>query len=252
MKLSRIVCAFILPGAVLCAAQTGSSSSGESGTSSRRLAGDETVQSASAPAAPIPPVATPPATIPPVATPPADANALPPARKDGKAPAETKETEGASKYTIGPLDVLYVRVWNQPNLSGIEDVGPDGVISMPLIGEVKADGLTVGQLKAAITARLNDFLNSPEVSVAVTKINSKSVLLIGGVARPGKFPLNEKTTVLDAITSAGGFRDFANQKKVYILRNGKKLPFNYKEVIQGKHLEQNIELQNGDQIVVPE
>jgi polysaccharide export outer membrane protein len=148
--------------------------------------------------------------------------------------------------------VLYVRVWNQPNLSGIEDVGPDGVISMPLIGEIKADGLTVGQLKAAITARLNDFLNSPEVSVAVTKINSKSVLLIGGVARPGKFPLNEKTTVLDAIASAGGFRDFANQKKVYVLRNGKKFPFNYKEVIQGKHLEQNIELQNGDQIVVPE
>jgi polysaccharide export outer membrane protein len=123
---------------------------------------------------------------------------------------------------------------------------------MPLIGEIKADGLTVGQLKGAIAARLNDFLNSPEVSVAVTKVNSKSVLLIGGVVRPGKFPLNEKTTVLDAIATAGGFRDFANQKKVYVLRNGMKFPFNYKEVIQGKHLEQNIELQNGDQVVVPQ
>jgi polysaccharide export outer membrane protein len=243
---SRIVGVFVY-GAVLCAAQTGSLSSGESVTPSQKLAGDEIAQPAAAPSA-NPPSA-------PAAPPGFTANIPPPVRKtpaDAKTPAETEAESSAAKYVIGPLDVLYVRVWNQPNLSGIEDVGPDGAISMPLIGEIKADGLTVTQLKAAITTRLNDYINSPEVSVSVTKINSKSVLIIGGVARPGKYPLNEKTTVLDALASGGGFRDFANQKKIYVLRGGKKFNFNYKEVIQGKHLEQNIELQNGDQIVVPE
>jgi polysaccharide export outer membrane protein len=245
MKFSPIVCVFVL-GTMVCAAQTGGPSSGE------------TVQPVAAPTAnlPVVPVAATPAAAPPATTSPADANILPPARKtpaDGKAPeAKEPESKETAKYVIGPLDVLYVRVWNQPNLSGIEDVGPDGAISMPLIGEIKADGLTVTQLKDAITSKLNEFINSPEVSVSVTKINSKSVLLIGGVAHPGKFPLNEKTTVLDALAGAGGFRDFANQKKVYVLRDGKKFNFNYKEVIQGKHLEQNIELRNGDQIVVPE
>lgn len=242
MKFSPIICVFVL-GTMVCAAQTGGPSSGE------------TVQPVAAATTANPPAV--PVAAPPAAARPADTNILPPARKtpaDGKAPAEAKEPEskGTAKYVIGPLDVLYVRVWNQPNLSGIEDVGPDGAISMPLIGEIKADGLTVTQLKDAITTKLNDFINSPEVSVSVTKINSKSVLLIGGVAHPGKFPLNEKTTVLDALASGGGFRDFANQKKVYVLRGGKKFNFNYKEVIQGKHLEQNIELQNGDEIVVPE
>ncbi len=233
MKLSPIIGVFVC-GAVLCSAQNGAPPP-SAPAHDAKLAPAETIQ-------PAPP---------PVAAGTED-NALPPTAKSATEPKADQDNPGISKYLIGPLDVLYVRVWNQPNLSGILDVGPDGTVSMPLIGEIKADGLTAVQLKTAITARLNDFLNNPEVSVSVTKINSKSVLLIGGVAHPGKFPLNEKTTVLDALAGSGGFRDFANQKKIYILRGTKKIMFNYKEVIQGKHPEQNIELENGDRIVVPE
>jgi polysaccharide export outer membrane protein len=246
----RIVCAFVC-GAVLCAAQTGSPPSGEPGaTPSPKVSGDEAVQTAPA-TPPVSAPAAPPAPAPAI-VPPAAENALPPARKTPTEPNAEESGKVVSKYVIGPLDQLYVRVWNQGNLSGLVGVGPDGVMSMALIGELKADGLTVTQLKEAITARLNDFLNSPEVSVEVVKINSKSVLMIGGIGHPGKFPLTEKTTVLDAIVGSGGLRDLANGKKIYILRGGKKIMFNYKDVIQGKHTEQNIELQNGDQVVVPE
>ena len=243
MKLSRIFCAYVC-GVLLCAAQTGSPPSGE--TAFDKLAGDENGQ-------PAPPAANPPA---PRHRPPWRLRTYPPARK-ASAPDDSKTDQELGKttstYVIGPLDVLYVRVWNQPNLSGVVDVGPDGVISMPLIGELKADGKTVTQLRDVIAANLNQFINNPEVSVAVTRINSKSVLLIGGVGHPGRFPLNgEKTTVLDAIVGSGGLRDFANGKKIYVLRAGKKIMFNYKDVIQGKHLEQNILLQNGDKVVVPE
>ena len=237
-------------GAVLCAAQAGNP---PSGTPAAKMA-DETVQPATPPA----PAASPQAAPPAVPQSSAAESALPPKLPAGsRPPADAKaeqENKVASKYVIGPLDVLYVRVWNQPNLSGILDVGPDGIVSMALIGELKADGLTVTQLKDEIAKKLSDCcLNTPDVSVAVTKINSKSVLLIGGVGHPGRFPLTEKTTVLDAIVGAGGIRDtFANSKKIYVLRGGKKIMFNYKDVIQGKHPEQNIELQNGDQIVVPE
>jgi polysaccharide export outer membrane protein len=268
-----LVCAAtLLSVAVTCAAQTGSPPAGESTTPATKTAQDETVQTP--PAAPNPPSEPAPSTAaPPLANPPepsvAPANgpavvptlpedALPPRKKTPAEPKPAGEARGepdpkVKPYVIGPLDVLYVRVWNQQNLTGMQDVGPDGTISMPLIGEIKADGLTVADLKTVITQKLNDCcLNDPDVSVQVTRINSKSVLLIGGVGHPGKFPLTEKTTVLDALVGSGGFREFANQKKIYILRDGKKIFFNYKDVIQGKHVEQNIELQNGDRIVVPE
>jgi polysaccharide export outer membrane protein len=190
---------------------------------------------------------------------------LPPARKPGteqKTATDNnssagKAASGTAPYVIGPLDVLIIKVWGQANLSGPVDVTPDGTISMPLIGEVKADGLTKEQLKEAVATKLGDFLNSPEVDVQVAKINSKRFFVYGGVGRQGEFPLVRPTTVMDAMSSVGGFRDFSNTKKIRIQRampNGaiQEFKFNYKDVSKGKNMEQNILLQNGDRIFVPE
>jgi polysaccharide export outer membrane protein len=152
---------------------------------------------------------------------------------------------------LGPLDVISVKVWNNPNLSSPLDVGSDGMISLPLIGQVKADGLTAQQLKEVLAGRLGEFLNSPEVDVQVLKVNSKRFFVYGEVGRPGEFPLVEATTVMDALSQVGGFRDFANTKKIYVLRGSQKFNFNYKDVSKGKNLEQNILLQSGDRIFVP-
>lgn len=158
------------------------------------------------------------------------------------------------RYVIGPLDVLYIKVWNQPQLSGPVDVRPDGMISMSLIGEVKADGLTAAQLKQTIQTRLNDFLNNPEVDVQVAKVNSKRYFVYGGVGRPGEFPLVETTTIMDALSEVGGFKDFAKPNKITIQRGTQTFHFNYKDFIKGKNMDKNanIELQNGDRIFVPE
>jgi polysaccharide export outer membrane protein len=150
------------------------------------------------------------------------------------------------------LDVISVKVWNNPNLSSPLDVGSDGMISLPLVGQVKADGLTKEQLKEALVGRLKEFLNSPEVDVQVLKVNSKRFFVYGGVGRPGDYPLVQETTIMDALSNVGGFKDFANTKKIYILRGTQKLNFNYKDVSKGKNMEQNIPLQNGDRIFVPE
>jgi polysaccharide export outer membrane protein len=179
------------------------------------------------------------------------------APKAVKNPSSAPAKPEVAPYVIGPLDVLVVKVWGQPNLSGPLDVGVDGNISLPLVNDVKADGLTKEQLKAELTRRLSDFLNNPEVDVQVVRINSKSYFVYGGVGRPGEVPLVKPTTIMDAMSAVGGFRDFANTKKIRIQR---KLPtgeiqefkFNYKDVRQGKNMEQNIYLQDGDRIFVPE
>jgi len=170
----------------------------------------------------------------------------------GTSTPSSQPAASAKPYVIGPLDILDIRVWNNPNVSGIFSVGPDGMVPMPLIGQVSADGLTVNELKDAIRDKLAGFINSPEVNVQVARVLSKKYSVLGGVNRAGEFPLTGDTTVLDALASCGGFKDFANQKKIYVLREGKKFPFNYKEVSQGKHMEQNIYLENGDKIFVPE
>jgi len=194
---------------------------------------------------------------------------LPPA----KAPAETggsgnSATENAASakargaaYVIGPEDVLMIKVWQEPNLSGQVTVGPDGMISLQLIDEVRADGLTPGQLKAVLTEKLKSFIVNPDVNVLVLRVNSRKFLIQGEVSRPGSFPLTGPTTVMEALVLGGGFREFANPKKIYILRTEvdpetkkpetKKFNFNYKDVSHGKHMEQNILIQNGDQIFVP-
>ncbi len=157
-------------------------------------------------------------------------------------------------YVIGPLDVLDIRVWNSPNLSGIFSIGSDGLLSMPLLGQLKADGETVDSLTRIVRNRLGAsvFECPPEVNIQVLRNNSKKYYIYGGVQRQGEFPLNGSMTVMDAFANCGGFKDFANLKKIYILRGDQRLKFNYKEVSQGKNLTQNIALRNGDRIFVPE
>lgn len=156
-----------------------------------------------------------------------------------------------SSYQIGPEDVIQVRVWREPELSVEQSVRPDGKITMPLIGDIDANKTTPKVLSATIAAKLKEFINNPSVMVTVEQVRSKKYTITGEVGRPGSYPLLSTTTVLDALTNSGGFRDFANKKKITIIRGDERFRFNYNDVIEGKNMEQNIELQNGDLIVVP-
>lgn len=154
-------------------------------------------------------------------------------------------------YQIGPEDVLLIRVWREPELSGSVVVRPDGKISLPLIGEVTAGGRTPAELDQEITQRLSEFINNPEVLVQVLAVRSKKYYIMGKVNRTGAFPLVVPITVLEALSEAGGFQPWAKRNKIVILRGNQRLRFNYDEVVKGKRLEQNIYLQNGDYIIVP-
>jgi polysaccharide export outer membrane protein len=158
-------------------------------------------------------------------------------------------------YVIGPQDVLDIDVWKEKELTRTVEVRPDGRISLPLLNDIQASGLTPMQLAANITDGLKKFITDPQVTVIVTIINSQRVYILGEVTKPGAYPLLPGMNVLQALSAAGGFTMFANTKKIYVLRkqNGKqtKFPFNYKDVISGKHVDENIVLQAGDQIMVP-
>ena len=156
-------------------------------------------------------------------------------------------------YIIGPEDTIAVRVWKENEVSAQAIVRPDGKITMPLIGDVMASGRTPQQLKVEITDKLSEFLTRPEVMVSVQQIRSKKYYLTGKVQRTGPVPLVVPTTVLEALSTAGGFQQWAKTKKIRILRDGgsKTIKFNYDEVMKGKNLDQNIYLQNGDIIYVP-
>lgn len=159
-------------------------------------------------------------------------------------------------FIIGNGDVLNINVWKQPDLSRAVPVRSDGKVSLPLVGEVVAAGQTPAKLEEQLTTMFKPYLAEPEVTVIVEQINSQKFNILGRVAKPGSYPLVNPTTVLDAIALAGGCRDFAKQKSIYVLRrnpNGTetKLPFNYQEVIKGKNTAQNIDLQPRDTIVVP-
>src|SRR6202050_2402132 len=158
-------------------------------------------------------------------------------------------------YIIGAQDVLDISVWKEPEVSRVVPVRPDGKISLPLLNDVQAAGLTPSQLAVQITVSLKKYVTSPQVTVIVTTINSQRIYIIGEVTRPGAFPMLPGETVMQALSSAGGFTPFAKRKSIYVLRmdNGKKVkfPFNYKEAITGKNSEQDIQLKAGDTIVVP-
>lgn len=158
-------------------------------------------------------------------------------------------------YAIGPEDVLQISVWREPDISSSVPVRSDGKISLPLLNDVQAAGLTPVQLGAEITQRLRQFIAEPHVTVILTAMNSRKAYVMGQVNRQGAVLLVANQTVLQALSAAGGPGQFANTKKIYILRTQdgiqQRLPFNYSAVIRGKNPEQNIALEPGDTIVVP-
>jgi len=177
--------------------------------------------------------------------------------KPAKAPAlevRVPVQEPPADYVIGADDTLHISVWKEPDISATLPVRSDGKISLPLLNDVPAAGLTPMQLAASITEKLKKYIADPRVTVVVTAMNSRRIFVTGEVAHPGAMPLLPNMTVLQALSSAG-FTQFANVKRVYLLRteNGLqvKLPFNYKEVVKGNHPEQNIMLRPGDTVVVP-
>lgn len=175
------------------------------------------------------------------------------------APAPTKQAPAINKdeYVIGNGDELYINVWKEPDLTRNVPVRPDGMITLPLVGDIKASGLTPTKLEEDLTKQLGSFVSNPSVTVTVQGVHSQKYNVVGEVQKPGTYELSgPPTTVLDAIATAGGLKDFAKSKKIYILRVGAdgkqtRMPFNYKDVIKGEHMDQNIVLEPRDTIVVP-
>lgn len=183
-------------------------------------------------------------------------NADPAARAKTAEPANRAMSVDNKSYVIGENDLLDIDVWKQTEVSKTVPVRPDGKISLPLVGQIQASGLTPLQLQSDITEKLKEYISNPEVTVIVVSPRSHQVNIVGQIARPGQYPLSESMTVLDAIAAAGGFRDFAKETKVYVLRpmpdgTRVRLKFNYKNVIKGKDLQENVTLKPGDTIVVP-
>lgn len=177
------------------------------------------------------------------------------------APSQEQPDAAASKphndsFIIGNDDMLAISVWKEPDLTKSIPVRSDGKISMPLVGEIQATGRTPLQLEQDIAAKLQSYITAPEVTVIVEQVNSKKFNILGEVTRPGSYSLALASTVVDGIAAAGGLRDFAKKSGIYILRqdaSGKetRIPFNYKDFLKGKHIEQNIKLEPRDTIIVP-
>jgi polysaccharide export outer membrane protein len=173
------------------------------------------------------------------------------ADKTGKAAANN---QAGPDYVIGPEDDLHIAVWKEADLTATLPVRPDGKISLPLLNDVQAAGLTPQQLSASLTEKLKKYVADPHVTVVVTAINSKRIYVNGEVLHSGPMTMLPNMTVLQAISTAG-LNQFANTKHIYVLRteNGKqqKLPVNYRKLLKGEQIEQNYLLQPGDTIVVP-
>lgn len=189
---------------------------------------------------------------------PAGPSPLPPSDTPKSAPDKTTpapKSEGgaavSSNYKIGPADVLKILVWDEDKFSGLFTVDQDGKFVFPLVGNLVAGDQTTAQVKETVTKALEKYVQRPRVDVTVDQVGSKKYYLGGLISHPGEYLLTTPTTVLQAIIKAGGLQDFANEKKIYILRGSTKIPFNYKEVTQGKHMEQNILMQAGDSLFVP-
>ncbi|PYV56912.1 MAG: sugar transporter [Acidobacteria bacterium] len=165
-----------------------------------------------------------------------------------------KEVVSSSTYVIGADDTLHVDVWKEPDLTATLPVRSDGMISLPLLNDVQAAGLTPMQLAASITEKLKKYLSDPRVTVVVTQMNSQRIFVTGEVLHTGAMPLLPNMNVLQAL-SAAGFTQFANTKGIYILRteNGKqvKIPVNYRQLLKGEKIDQMIMMKPRDTIVVP-
>ena len=159
------------------------------------------------------------------------------------------------EYRIGPEDALQIVVWKNEPMSRTVPVRPDGMISLPLLNDMKAAGLTPMELRDLLVKRLAEYIPMPEVSVILTEVRSFKVSVIGEVARPARYELKSWTTVLDVLALAGGLNQFASRSRIVILRpNGKamtRIPFNYNKVISAGGEDENFYLQNGDIILVP-
>jgi polysaccharide export outer membrane protein len=184
-------------------------------------------------------------------------------KEEGKAPvaratSDKPQSEGTSvagpDYVIGADDMLHISVWKEPDLTESLPVRPDGKISLPLLNDVVAAGLTPSQLSDSITTKLKKFIADPHVTVVVTAMNSQKIYVLGEVLHPGTTLLQPNMTVLQALASSG-FTQFANTKGIYILRNenGKqqKIPVHYRSLIKGEEMDRNLILKPGDTIVVP-
>ena len=192
---------------------------------------------------------------------PPKSSAAKPSTSAAKKPAATGSAAPSSKpaaadsplYVLGPNDVVQVSVFDEPRVSSAYAIGPDGRISMPLIGNFKAIDMTLPQLQDLLTTKLRDDggILEPVVNVQLLRNNSKQYTLIGGAGRNGPVPLLRETTVLDALVAAG-FKEFANKKDITIRRGTKEFHFNYNQVLKGQHMEQNILLEDGDYIIVKE
>jgi polysaccharide biosynthesis/export protein len=186
----------------------------------------------------------------------------PASQKPAQPPRNTTSADAApvgvqvpSDYVIGPDDVLSILFWRNQEISGDVAVRPDGLISLPVLNEVSAAGLTPEQLRAKLTEQASKYFEEPNVTVVVKAINSRKVYITGMVGKPGPYPLSGSLTVLQLIAMAGGLHEFADAKNISIIRTDKgrqiRIPFNYKDVLRGKNLKQNIELKPGDAVVVP-
>jgi polysaccharide export outer membrane protein len=178
-----------------------------------------------------------------------------PAPAISKHPFQTLPLDVSEGYVIGQGDVLEVFVWRNEQLSRQVTVRPDGKISLPLTQDIQAEGLTAIQLKAQITQRIRQYVQNPTVAVIVSQINSYKISVLGKVAKPGVYPITTKTTLLEAISIAGGFTQWANQKKITVITNQggrkEKIRINYKKIVSGKDPSQNIILNRNDTIIVP-
>ena len=168
--------------------------------------------------------------------------------------AATPVNQAGPEYIIGPEDVLHIAVWKEPDLTASLPVRPDGKISLPLLNDVQASGMTPMQLADSLTEKLKKYVANPRVTVVVSAINSKRIYLTGEVSHSGAVTMLPNMTVLQALSSAG-LTQFANTKKIYVLRtqNGKqeKMPVDYRKLLKGEKMDQNYVLQPGDTIVVP-
>ncbi len=176
--------------------------------------------------------------------------------KAQKAPPEVQASGQAPvDYIIGADDTLHITVWKEPDMSVTLPVRPDGKISIPLLDDVQAAGMTPMQLGTSIHDKLKKYIADPRVTVVVTAMNSQRIFVLGEVVHSGPMPLLPHMTVLQALSSAG-FTQFSNLRAIYLLRVGEngqqiKLPFHYKDAIKGRDTQQNIVLKPGDTIVVP-
>jgi len=180
--------------------------------------------------------------------------------QQGQAPSTGVRVSGevvadSDSYVIGPEDVLSINVWREEALTRQVPVRRDGKISLPLIDEIHAAGLTPLQLKEKLTLRLKDFIDNPNVSVIVTEANSQKVYVSGEVKTPGVYPLRGETTLLQIIPMAGGFTEWADQKKVLIIRKeggkDRRIVVNYKKIVSGEDMSYNTILKPGDTVIVP-